>query len=108
MTIGALRTRATKLGYRFASAEDGGWIGSLIRDVGPWQIVLAFSGTYPGQDMSESAAVQRLSVQKGGRDVDLTTVPPVLLAVAYGDYRSRSEHRRSSRAWHGSNRWARP
>ncbi|PWD51614.1 hypothetical protein C8046_14130 [Serinibacter arcticus] len=86
MTVGALKTRAARHGYRPAAAEDGGWVGSVVKDVGAWQVAVEITGTYPGQEVGESLAITRLVLTRGGRDEALRDVPPVLLAVAYNDY----------------------
>ena len=86
LTIGALRTRVARQGFQLASAEDGGWISSVVKDVGSWRAVVDMTGTYPGQEVGESLALTRLTVERAGRAVPLEQVPPVLLAVVFDDY----------------------
>ena len=86
LTLNALRSALKRRGFQFGSAEDGGWIDSAAKDVGPWTVRLHFTGTYPGQEGTARVALRSLTVVTNGRWVAMTEVPPVLLAETYADY----------------------
>lgn len=91
LTVGALKTRTAKQNFRLAAAEDGGWIGSMVKELGPWTATIEMTGTYPGQAATESIALTHLSLARSGRDQKLDQVPPVLLSVIYNDYLAIAE-----------------
>lgn len=86
VTIGALKTQMTRRGYRLSSAVDGGWMGSVIKAIGPWTVVVGITGVYPGQAAGESIALTRLQIERDGQAQPLGEVPTALLAIAFTDY----------------------
>ena len=88
-----IRGLATKHNYLRGSSEDGGWFVEYTKDFtsAAVRVVLGFTGnSLPEENIR--AAVTTLSARSlvrgraGGRDIPLSSLPPVLLAEAYGDY----------------------
>lgn len=86
-----LRGATTKLGYRRGQAQDGGWFFTyekICREVG-LLVEIEFTGS-PLPEESRLTALQSMSFRKlrggrGGSQVVLADVPPILLAECWRD-----------------------
>ena len=106
LTIGALKSRTTKQGFRLAPTEDGAWVTALLKDLGPWTLTVETTGTYPGAPAKEVLALLSFSVGRSGRAVPLDQVPPVLLTVFYNDYLALADGGVFDPEWMSRTEWA--
>ena len=107
-----IRGLATKANYLRGSAEDGGWFTEYTKDFpsAGVQLVLGFTGnTLPEENIR--AAITTLTARAltrgraGSRDLPLSTLPPVLLAEAYGDYVRIAEAGAFETDWEKNTAW---
>ena len=107
-----IRGLATKRNYLRGSSEDGGWFTEYTKDFtsAGVRLVLGFTGnTLPEENIR--AAVTTLSARPlvrgraGARDIQLSTLPPVLLAEAYGDYVKIAEAGAFESDWEKNTAW---
>lgn len=107
-----IRGLATKRNYLRGSSEDGGWFTEYTKDFtsAGVRLVLGFTGnSLPEENIR--AAITTLSARPlvrgraGGRDIQLSTLPPVLLAEAYGDYVRIAEAGAFETDWEKNTAW---
>ncbi|WP_374326675.1 DUF4132 domain-containing protein [Azonexus sp.] len=88
-----LRGAFNKLGYQRAAAEDGGYFNHYFKEFGAAgiRVVVEFTGNcLPEENVAAALRVLRFEDTRGSRwqsnNLDLASVPVVLLAEAYADY----------------------
>lgn len=93
-----LRGVLTKLGYQRAAAEDGGFFDHYFKDFSSLglRVCMGFTGNCLPEE-NVPAALTQLSFEKMGRRwssgdaLQLSEIPPVLLAETYADYRAAAD-----------------
>ena len=88
-----LRGSFGKLGYQRSQAEDGGFFYCYFKEFTSiaLRVIVEFSGNVLPEE-NVAAALKSLSFEKmgvrsyQGRQLALTSIPPILLAEAYADY----------------------